>query len=606
MDHQRLHLIRGWLSDQGLQGFVQPHEDEYLGEFVPAAAERLAWLTGFTGSAGTAVVLADQAALFVDGRYTIQARAQVDSAAFQVLNVSTVTPEGWLAKTIAGGARIGIDSRLMSVSRAERLDRIVRQAGGNCVPVSENPVDCYWADRPPPPAGDIRPHPAEAAGESSADKRSRLAEMLSHQEVHAVVLTAPESIAWLLNIRGTDLPYSPVVLASAVLHGDGCVRLFLRSGHVPDAVQAHLGPAVRVEDAHQLSTYLSELGANKRKVQIDPVTTPAWISAHLLEAGASVHRARDPVLLPKAIKNSIEVDGMRQVHELDGLALVKFLSWLDDNASGEAITELSASRKLEEFRRECPAFRSPSFPTISGTGAHGAIVHYRAEPDTDQPLRMGDLYLVDSGGQYPGGTTDVTRTVAIGQPQPEMCQRFTQVLKGHIAIATARFPRGTPGGQLDILARMPLWQAGVTYDHGTGHGVGSYLNVHEGPQSISFRVASNGRGGVSGGALEPLVPGMVISNEPGYYREGSYGIRIENLVLVEECPAPDGAEIELLSFETLTLAPIDRRLISTELLDSNEVRWIDVYHQRVLETLAPNLPQAASTWLQAACAPLTS
>jgi Xaa-Pro aminopeptidase len=590
--------------ERGLQGFVQPHEDEFLGEFIPAAAERLAWLTGFTGSAGTAVVLAGRAALFVDGRYTIQARAQVDPDNYEVFNSGACPPGRWLADTMEGDARIGFDPRLFSVARVELMTRVVEQAGGQLVPVHPNPIDQCWTDQPPPPAGSILPHPLEYAGESSASKRNRLAEALSQHEVDAVVLASCESVAWLLNIRGTDLPYSPVALSTVILLCDGSARLFANPVSLTEAVRAHLGDSVSVHPSAALRDSLSTLGAEQATVQLDPGSTPVWIRTLLTESGAEVRHASDPVELPRAVKNPVELQGMRAVHEIDGRALVKFLRWLEEHAPTGEVSECSAAAQLEAYRRESPDFRSPSFPTISGTGPHGAIVHYRATPETDRPLRPGDLYLVDSGGQYLGGTTDVTRTVVVGQPQPEMCDRFTRVLKGHIALASVRFPSGTPGGQLDILARAPLWQAGLSYDHGTGHGVGSFLNVHEGPQSISFRVDRTGTPAVSKSALVPLAAGMVISNEPGYYLEDEYGIRIENLVAVREEPAPDDAEFPLLGFETLTLAPIDRRLIVPDMLNPDELRWLDAYHRRVAETLAPRLEPDTRAWLTEACAPL--
>ncbi|MXX21800.1 MAG: aminopeptidase P family protein [Rhodospirillales bacterium] len=604
MNGKRLQLVRNWLTKHGLRGFVQPHEDEFLGEFIPAAAERLAWLTGFTGSAGTAVILEDRAALFVDGRYTIQARSQVETGCYEVLNSGSCPPGRWLADAMRDDAGIGFDPRLFSVSRTRQMTQAVERAGGQLIPMDSNPIDEHWTDRPPPPAGSILAHPIRYAGESSADKRSRLAAVLKQHAVAAAVLTSCESVAWLLNIRGSDLPYSPVALATAILTCDGTAQLFANPVSVTDEVRSYLGDAVSLHPRSALPDSLSAFGANQATVQLDPASTPVWIHTLLTESGADVRHAPDPVELPRAVKNSAELRGMRDVHEIDGLAMAKFLCWLDANALAGNVTECSAVQQLEAFRRGCPDFRSPSFPTISGTGPHGAVVHYRATPETDRQLRPGDLYLVDSGGQYPGGTTDVTRTVAVGRPEPQMRDRFTRVLKGHIALATARFPVGTPGGQLDILARAPLWEAGLSYDHGTGHGVGSFLNVHEGPQSISFRIDRTGPPTVSKSALVPLTAGMVISNEPGYYLEDAYGIRIENLVAVRDEPEPEGAEFALLGFETLTLAPIDRRLIVADMLNPDEVRWLDDYHQRVVSTLSPRLAPGTRDWLVEACAPL--
>ncbi len=604
MIDERLRLVRRWMSEQGLQAFVQSHEDEFLGEFIPAAAERLAWLTGFTGSAGTVIVLEDRAALFVDGRYTLQARAQAPSSRFEVVNSGTQSPARWLAKTLASGGRAGFDPKLISVLRLEQFTRATAEGGQNLVPVSANPIDTYWTDRPPWPHGCIVPYPLSLAGETSSEKRQRLAQDLRKQGLDAVVLASPESVAWLLNIRGTDLPYAPVALVRAVLLADGSAQLFAHPATITDAVRTHLGTAVSVEPPAALAAALSALGRERAAVQIDPASTPAAVGTLLTAAGVTVRRAPDPVELPRAVKNKVELHGMRDAHETDGVALARFLCWLDSEAPAGRVTECRAAARLEAFRRENPDFRSPSFPTISGSGRNGAIVHYRATAETDRRLRPGDLYLVDSGGQYPGGTTDVTRTVAVGRPEPEMREHFTRVLQGHIAVARARFPRGTTGGQLDILARAPLWQAGLAYDHGTGHGVGSFLNVHEGPQSISFRVDRTGRPTVSASALVPLVAGMVISNEPGYYREGAYGIRIENLIAVRDEPPPDGAEIDLLGFETLTLAPVDRRLIVAGRLNRDERDWLDGYHQQVATTLGPRLDPATRHWLEAACAPL--
>ena len=597
-------MVRDWVLKQDLAGYVQPHEDEHLGEFVPASAERLSWLTGFTGSAGTTVILDAEAALFVDGRYTIQARTQADLGVYEILDISRCTPEHWLAERIGQGAAIGYDPRLFSVSREEKIREVIQKAGGEFTSVSENPVDRHWEGRPPAPNGDVLAHPVTYAGESSVDKRTRLTSDMEPGTVNAMVLSAPDSVAWLFNIRGTDLPYSPVALATGLLNRDGTACLFVDPDNVGKDVRSHLGNAIRVLPPAALPEVLGALGTEQATVQIDPMSTPVWIETLLRESGAKVRRSTDPVALPKAIKNGTELEGMRHAHVVDGRAVAKFLCWLDATVGTETVTECGAADRLEEFRREDPLFRSPSFPTISGTGPHGAIVHYRATPETDRQLRSGDLYLVDSGGQYLAGTTDITRTVAIGEPTPEMRDRFTRVLKGHIALATVRFPRGTPGGQLDILARTPLWQVGLTYDHGTGHGVGSFLNVHEGPHSISFRVFGEERPTVSRSTLVPLVPGMVVSNEPGYYRENAYGIRIENLVAVKEEPSLEGSEIELLAFETLTLAPIDRRLVIPEMLTLDELNWLDGYHARVLAAHAPKLDTVPRNWLSAACAPL--
>ena len=456
---------------------------------------------------------------------------------------------------------------------------------------TNNPLDRVWLDQPAAPLAPVVPHPDEFAGESAQSKRARLARGLVEQGVAAAVLTMPESIAWLLNIRGGDVPHTPLPLSFAILHEDTSVALFIDARKLAPGLDRHLGNGVTVLPPEQLGPALDALAAEGKRVQVDPASASAWIFDRLSKAGARIHRAADPCILPKACKNTVEIDGTRAAHRRDGAALTRFLAWLAREAPQGGLSEIGASDRLEAFRRQGEYFRDLSFATISGAGSDGAIVHYRAMPETEKRLERGTLYLLDSGAQYLDGTTDVTRTMAIGEPTQEMCDRFTRVLKGHIALALARFPKGTTGTQLDAFARRGLWQIGLDYDHGTGHGVGSYLGVHEGPQRISK--APN---------AQPLLPGMIVSNEPGYYKTGAYGIRIENLVLVQ--PVEGGGEREMMGFETLTLAPIDRNLIDPSLLDDEEIEWLDAYHARVRETLTPLVDPDTAEWLTAATAPL--
>jgi Xaa-Pro aminopeptidase len=587
----RLALLRRELAAQGLDGFVVPRADEHQGEYVPARGQRLFWLTGFTGSAGIAVVLTEQAALFVDGRYTLQAALQVDSECFEIRHLIEEPPAMWLGEVLRQDAVLGYDPWLHTPSEVERLRAATERAGAVLRPVAGNPLDRVWRDRPPAPLAPVVPHPETFAGEGAASKRARLGRALAASGVEAAVLTLPESIAWLLNIRGGDVPHTPLPLSFAILHRDGEVALFIDPRKLTRGVERHLGNSVRLLPPERLGPELDALAAAGTKVQVDPASAASWIRDRLVAAGAVIHDAADPCLVPKACKNPIEIDGTRAAHRRDGAALTRFLAWLAHEAPRGGLAEIAASDRLEVLRREGDHFRDLSFPTISGAGANGAIVHYRASPETERLLEPGSLYLLDSGAQYLDGTTDVTRTIAIGEPSAEMRDRFTRVLKGHIQLALARFPRGTTGTQLDAFARRGLWQVGLDYDHGTGHGVGSYLGVHEGPQRISK--AAN---------AQPLLPGMIVSNEPGYYKTGAYGIRIENLVLVE--PVAEGGEREMLGFETLTLAPIDRNLIEPALLDRDEIAWLDAYHARVRDLLSPLLDTATGAWLAAATAPI--
>jgi Xaa-Pro aminopeptidase len=588
----RLGRLREELAGQDLDGFIVPRADEHQGEYVPPRGQRLAWLTGFTGSAGVAIVLRDRAALFVDGRYTLQAAAQVQAQLFEVQHLIDQPPASWIGTALTAGAVLGYDPWLHTPHDVERFRAAAEKARASLRAVSENPLDLAWSGRPAAPIAPVVPHADQFAGENAQSKRVRLGRALAEEGAVGAVLTMPESIAWLLNIRGGDVPHTPLPLSFAVLRRDGSVTLFIDRRKFAPAVERHLGNEVTVLPAEALGPALDTLAAEGGRIQVDPATAASWVFDRLEQAGAQIHRAADPCLLPKACKNPIELDGTRAAHRRDGAALTRFLAWLAREAPKGGLREIAVSDRLEAIRREGENFRDLSFPTISGAGSNGAIVHYRAAPETEKRLESGTLYLLDSGAQYLDGTTDVTRTVAIGEPTQEMRDRFTRVLKGHIALALARFPKGTTGTQLDAFARRALWQKGLDYDHGTGHGVGSYLSVHEGPQRISK--APNG---------QALLPGMIVSNEPGYYKTGAYGIRIENLVLVRP---EDTAEREMLGFETLTLAPIDRNLIEVALLDEDEIAWLDGYHKRVRETLTPLVDPETARWLTAATAPIGS
>jgi len=589
----RLAALRAECARRGLAGFIVPRADEHQGEYVPGRAQRLAWLTGFTGSAGLAVVLPEAAAIFIDGRYTLQVGDEVDTRAFTPLHLTDDPPAKWVGARLEPGQRLGYDPWLHTVESVERFETACKSAGGVLVACPDNPLDAVWERRPPAPIAPVVPHELRFAGTSSADKRQALAEALAEDRIGAAVLTAPDSIAWMLNIRGGDVAHTPLALSFAVLHGDGAVELFIDRHKLVPGMAGHLGNQVSVAAPDRFGAALDRLGRDHARVLADPATAAAWVFDRLDAAGAEVVRGADPCALPKACKNPVELDGARAAHLRDGVAMTRFLAWLAGAAGAGGLTEIDAAQRLAAFRRDGELFRDLSFPTISGAGPNGAIVHYHATADSNRRLEPGSLYLVDSGAQYLDGTTDVTRTVAIGAAEAEMRDRFTRVLKGHIAIATARFPVGTSGAQLDSLARQALWQVGLDYDHGTGHGVGSYLGVHEGPQRISKPAA-----GVA------LKPGMIVSNEPGYYKTGAYGIRIENLVAVIELMRPPGAERDLLGFETLTLAPIDRTLVDPALLTADETVWLDAYHARVRERLTPYLDADTAGWLQQATTPL--
>ena len=588
----RLNALREELARRRLDGFVVPLTDEHMSEYVGAYAQRLAWLTGFEGSAGSAVVLPAEAAIFVDGRYTLQVREQVDGALWSYQSVPETSVAEWLKAHAGEGARIGYDPWLHSKGWVKAAREALAKNKAELVAVDTNPVDAIWPDRPLPSRARLIIHPDSLAGRNASDKRAAIADELKEKRADTVVLSALDSIAWAFNIRGQDVERTPVGLAYAAVNADGTADLFVDPEKVSEDVVRHLGNAVRVHARNAFPGWLSSQAG--KAVLADPDRAVAAIFDALESSGARIIEARDPVVLPKAIKNPAEIAGHKAAQLRDGAALSRFLHWLSIEAPKGELTEMSAAERLHQFRRDTGELRDLSFDTISGAGPNGAVVHYRASEKTNRPITQGSLYLVDSGGQYADGTTDVTRTIAIGQPTAEMRDRFTRVLKGHIALARAVFPKGTRGGQLDVLARQFLWEAGVDYAHGTGHGVGSYLSVHEGPQRIAT---------VSGAGDEPLAPGMIVSNEPGYYKAGEFGIRIENLVLVEPREIA-GAEREMYGFETLTLAPIDRALIDTSMLDAAERGWVDRYHATVLARLGPLMSMDEHHWLSDVCAPL--
>ncbi|BBD99632.1 aminopeptidase P family protein [Sphingobium amiense] len=587
----RLKALRAQLVRQKLDGFVVPLTDEHMSEYVGAYAQRLAWLTGFQGSAGSAVVLPEEAAIFVDGRYTLQVREQVDGAHWQFESVPQTSIAAWLQEHAGQGARIGYDPWLHTRAWVRQATQALSEKGAILVAVDTNPVDAIWPDRPAPSAAKLVVHDDRFAGRSAAEKRADIADWLTAKKADAAILSALDSIAWTFNVRGKDVDRTPVALAYAIVHADATADLYVAPEKTDEAVIKHLGNAVRVHDRAAFADALADLSG--KSVVADPERAVAAIFEALEEGGATVLPLRDPAVLPKAIKNDVEIAGHKAAQARDGAALSRFLHWMAVEAPKGRLDELAAADRLEAFRRDTGLLEDLSFDTISGAGPNGAVVHYRVEEKTNRPIEPGSLYLVDSGGQYRDGTTDVTRTIAIGTPTAEMKHRFTLVLKGHIALARAVFPKGTRGGQLDVLARQYLWAEGLDYAHGTGHGVGSFLGVHEGPQRIA----------TFGGGDEALVAGMILSNEPGYYKTGEYGIRIENLVLVEDRDVP-AAERPMLGFETLTFAPVDRALVEIEALSGEERGWLDAYHARVLAVVGPQLDGEALDWLRAACAPL--
>ena len=583
----RLAALRKAMAAEGLDALIVPREDRFQGEYVAPCDERLAWLTGFTGSAGFAVITPDIAAVFVDGRYRVQVRAQV-AGAFTPVNWPETSLASWALEHLGANAVIGYDPWLHTVKWAADLGEALAPKGLALRPVT-NLIDPLWQDRPAPPTAPFSAYPLEHAGEAHDDKRARLAQVLREAGQTEAVLTAPDSIAWLLNIRGSDVARNPVPQAYAILYDDGRVHLFAPPGKA-DPIADHLGPDVRAIPMDEFQAALAGLFG---PVRLDPATAPEAVRAILAGLGTGIVEAQDPCALPKACKNPTELAGARAAQLRDAAAMVRFLTWLDETAPKGGLTEIDVVRRLETFRRETNALRDISFETICGAGAHGAIVHYRVSEESNAPVRPGELLLVDSGGQYLDGTTDITRTVAVGPVPEDAAECYTAVLQGMIAISRTRFPRSVTGAHLDALARFPLWTLGRDYDHGTGHGVGAYLSVHEGPQSLSRR------------SSVPLAEGMILSNEPGYYREGAFGIRIENLVVVIKAPDLPGADArDMLAFETLTRVPFDRRLIVVEMLSPQERDWINRYHADTLALVGPRVDGAALDWLHRACSPI--
>ena len=591
---ERIAALRAELEQRGLEGFIIPHSDEYQNESLPPSAQRLYWVTGFTGSAGCAIVLKDRASIFVDGRYTLQVGEQVDTGVLTVRHLIEEPPYRWLERELAFGDRFGYDPRLHTSDNITRLEKACASAGARLVACDTNPVDAIWSNRPAPPAGMVSLHAPEYAGEAAADKLTRLRRELEHDRVDMLVMTQPESIAWLLNIRGADIVHTPVPLCYAIVPAmaEEKPRLFIEPRKLDVKVRQELGKVATLHEEGELAAALAELKARDLTIRLDPMVAAHWFAQQLTGGLARIQNGADPCVMMKARKNATEISGARAAHIRDGAAMARFLCWFDREVPRGGIDEITAVQRLEAYRVETGQIKDLSFDTISASGPNGAIVHYRVTHASNRQLRNNSLYLVDSGAQYLDGTTDVTRTIAIGQPSDEMRDRYTRVLKGHIAIATARFPIGTTGTQLDPFARRALWDAGIDYDHGTGHGVGSYLSVHEGPARIAKTQSV---------ALEQ---GMILSNEPGYYKAGEYGIRIENLVLVREPVEIKQGEYPLLSFETLTMVPIDTRPIAPGLLTPQEIQWVDAYHEQVRDALTIHLNQEEQDWLARATMPI--
>jgi len=586
---RHLPLLRAEMAKQGLDGFLIPHEDEHQNEYLPDANERLAWATGFTGSAGAAVVFQDRAAMFTDGRYTVQVKAQTDPSLFERRDLNDVAA---YLETAATGAVIGYDPRLHSPDALIPLKRAAEKAGAALKPVAVNPLDLAWGEaRPAQPAAPVVPHEDRYSGESHASKRTRIGKAVQAAGADVALLTAPSSIAWLFNVRGGDVIRSPLPIGQALLAADGTARLFLDPAKVTNELPAWLGDAVQVEATERLADALDSVGG--RKVLVDPALSSAWYFDRLEQAGATVVRGADPCAIPRAAKNAVEIEGSRRAHIRDGAALSRFLHWVDTVAQETLPDEREVVEALERFREETGALKDLSFDTIAGAGPNGALPHYKPVGATIRRIEKGSLLLVDGGGQYLDGTTDVTRTMAVGEPTQDQRRMFTLVLKAHIAMATIRFPPGTSGMALDAIARAPMWNAGFDYDHGTGHGVGSYLGVHEGPQRIA-----------KWGTSQPLLEGMILSNEPGYYREGHWGIRIETLQVVTPAVVPEGGERPMHGFEQLTFAPLDRRLIDVGRLTPDERAYVDAYHAETLAKVGPLLDGDVRAWLERACAPL--
>ncbi len=588
----RLSAFREELARRNLTGFVIPRADQQQNEYVPPSEERLAWLTGFTGSAGQAIVLAQEAAVFVDGRYTLQAAKQVDRKAWSIEPLVDPPPESWLASHLEAGDRLGFDPWLQTSAAAERLAAACAKAGAELVAVDSNPLDSVWTERPRPPLGPVAVHGTQFSGEAEAEKLKRIQLEIAKLGAEALVLSDSHAVAWTFNIRGADVSHTPLPLSYALVPKDGRPTVFIDHRKLSNSARDHLERSADVREPDALAPSLTELAQRGAAIALDSATAADALSRLISAAGGKPLRGSDPVSLLKAVKNVTEIEGTRNAHRRDAIALARFLAWIDREAPTGALTEIDTVEALETFRRETGALKDVSFPTIAGTGPNGAIVHYRVTRKSNRRIVPGDLLLIDSGAQYEDGTTDVTRTIAIGMPTLEMQDRFTRVLRGHIAIARAVFPDGTTGAQIDTLARQYLWQAGIDFEHGTGHGVGSYLSVHEGPARISKL------------GTTPLKRGMILSNEPGYYKTDAFGIRIENLELVIGTDIA-GAEKPVNAFETLTLAPIDRRLIDLNMLSGDELSWLNDYHERVRHTVRPHVDEATKVWLDAATEPLS-
>jgi len=587
----RLAAVREELVRRKLNGFAVPRADQQQNEYVPPSEERLAWLTGFTGSAGLAVVLTHEAAIFVDGRYTLQARKQVDARAWSIEPLADPPPESWIASHLAAGDRLGFDPWLHTSAAAEKLAKACAKAGAELIAVESNPVDSVWTERPPPPLAPVTIHAPQFSGEAEAEKLHRIRNEIVRLGVEALVLSDSHAVAWTFNIRGADVSHTPLPLSYALVPKDGRPTIFIDHRKLSNSVRDHLERSADVREPDELVPKLVDLARRGASIALDSATAADALSRLISGAGGKPVRGSDPVSLLKAVKNVTEIEGTKTAHRRDAVALTRFLAWIDREAPKGSLTEIDAVEALETFRRDTGALKDVSFPTIAGTGPNGAIVHYRVTRKSNRRISPGDLLLIDSGAQYQDGTTDVTRTIPIGEPTAEMRDRFTRVLRGHIAIARAVFPDGTTGAQIDVLARQFLWQAGVDFEHGTGHGVGSYLSVHEGPSRISKL------------GVAPLKRGMILSNEPGYYKTDAYGIRIENLELVVGVEI-DGAEKPMNGFEALTLAPIDRRLVDVDMLGAEELSWLNDYHARVRREVRAHLDEATKLWLDAATAPL--
>ncbi|KQK29841.1 X-Pro aminopeptidase [Bosea thiooxidans] len=586
----RVTALRQALAAQGLDGFVIPRADEHQGEYVPAHMARLAWLTGFTGSAGNAVVLADKAALIVDGRYTIQSAEQTDTAVVTPVRMEDTPLERWIEQNLPAGGKLGYDPWLHTVDGVARLEKAAAAAGGSLVALSANPVDALWSDRPAAPSAPVKAHPAAYAGETPAAKLDRIRKALAEAKVDALVVSDPHALAWVFNIRGGDVEHTPLPLGYAIVPREGRPTVFLAPEKITNEAGDAIGAVGEIAAPAALEEQLKKLGAAKAKVRLDATTAASALATLIRDAGGTPDAGTDPIALMKARKNTAELNGARAAHLRDGAAMTNYLSWLAREAPKGRLTEIDAVAALEAERLRTGLLKDVSFTTIAGAGPNAALPHYRVSEATNRKLEPG-IFLVDSGGQYEDGTTDITRTIVIGEPSAEMRDRYTRVLKGHVAISRLVFVKGTSGAQLDAFARLPLWQGGFDFDHGTGHGVGSYLSVHEGPQRLSKL------------GTTPLEPGMILSNEPGYYKQGEYGIRIENLIVVEERQIP-GAERVIYGFETITWCPYERALIEKGMLDAGEIAWIDAYHAEVWEKLSPQVSGEAKAWLEKACRPL--